>query len=59
MARLTFTFGTVVKLMREQHGLGQHELGVNTVTVSQMELGNRKAKPETLRTIAKPTWEQP
>ena len=52
MAKLRFTFGTVVKLMREQQGLNQNELGTSQITVSQMELGNRKPSAETMKTIA-------
>ena len=52
MVKLRFTFGTVVKHMREQQGLSQRDLGVNITTVSQMELGNRNPKPESMKKIA-------
>ena len=52
MIRLKFNFATVVRLLREQKGLKQNELGVNHVTVSQMELGNRNPEPETMQKIA-------
>ena len=52
MIRLEFNFAVVAGLIRRQKGLRQNELGVDTTTVSQMELGNTRPKIETMETIA-------
>lgn len=53
MLTLRFTIGNVIRLLREQKGLDQGDLGIHAVTASKIEQGVRKnPKPETLQTIA-------
>ena len=53
MFRIKITLGSVIRLIREQKGLSQEDLGMNKVSVSKIEADARHPRPETLAVIAK------
>ena len=52
MIKVDFTAGTVIRLMREQKGMGQESFGMDKASLSKIELGHRVPRPETLEKIA-------
>jgi len=54
MSRIEFTLGTVIRLMREQRGLGQTDLGIHKMMISKIERGETtKPAKKTMDRIAK------
>jgi transcriptional regulator with XRE-family HTH domain len=52
MLYIKFGIGQIIRILREQIGLDQSDLGVDKGTISKIELGQRVPKPETLDKIA-------
>jgi len=52
MIKRRFTFGIVVRLLREEKGLYQHQLGLSAKSVSHMELGATDPGHKAMKTVA-------
>ena len=53
MEKIRFTLGSIIRLIREQQGLKQEDLGMKGVSLGKIELGKRNPRLDTLDTIAR------